>query len=158
MASAQILATQVDNERRIQFIGTANVSLESLQFPSKSSRSVDPRNVSRLQNLFLTEGCYRQNLHHHIAAEISASQLAEVLSASNVSEAILSEGNGTDTYPHLEFSTGKKLDCLNGQHRILAASSVLTPPDRYWPVDLYRAGEWQTTGKLWQSPERHHRA
>jgi hypothetical protein len=42
--------------------------------------------------------------------------------------------------PTLDLGRDVKLECLHGQHRILAAKEFLAPSKRWWVVDLYSTG------------------
>jgi hypothetical protein len=46
----------------------------------------------------------------------------------------------TSEHVKLEFPDGYQLQCLQGHHRVLAASEVMPPHKRRWVVKLFSSG------------------
>jgi hypothetical protein len=123
-------------EKRNKFKGTASIRLDVLHFPCEDDES----NVERLKNLFReTGGCDRLELRNHIAAVVDRERLDDAIRDSRISTERL-PAELRDSYPELDFPPGYRLQCLNGQGRVLAATKVLPPGDKRWTVDLYLAG------------------
>jgi hypothetical protein len=76
---------------------------------------------------------------NHISAVIRPEVLEQGLRASGIEHAALLH-NQPLGYAELEFPPGLHVECLHGQHRILAAAAVLEPEDKWWAIDLYRTG------------------
>ena len=110
-------------EKALKCRGTVSVRLEVLYFPQFKTKDPNKlkKNVERLKNAFLDEGCLRLPLPNHIPAQIDEQSLNAALRHSNHSREVLRVGL-RDDYPELEFPSGYQLKCLDGQSRALAAA------------------------------------
>ncbi|KAK3167632.1 hypothetical protein OEA41_010759 [Lepraria neglecta] len=98
------------------------------------SAFVDPKNVTRLTQIFELEGCHRLDLEHHVPAIIDDKVLQSNLRLSNITSLDLMQR----IPPKLKLPADFNLDCLHGKYRIAAAKSFLyLPDDKWWTVDLY---------------------
>lgn len=138
-ALAQVEDDQLEQERRRTYLGTARVRIEALHFRRKGLREPDRKHVEYLKSCFRESGCRPLEKQNHISAVISLEVLDTAIQASGVDRASLLS-NQTLGFPELEFPPGLQVECLHGQHRILAATEVLEPEDKWWAVDLYRTG------------------
>jgi len=120
-------------ERQSKFRGSAKIKLKHLQFDS--SAFVDPKNVTRLTQIFELEGCHRLDVEHHVPAIIKEHLLQSSVALSNITAPDLMKNR---VPPDLRLPTEVKLECLHGKHRIAAAQKFLyLPGDKWWTVDLY---------------------
>jgi len=132
---------RVSHERQAQFRGTARVKLSSLQADrSSASREqfLRPKNVKRLRDIFITEGCRRLAPENHIPALISREELEASIRRSGTSQSALF--CSTDEAPpelRLPFAP---LTILHGRHRLQAAREFFGHEDDWWTVDLYLDG------------------
>jgi hypothetical protein len=136
-AGFRVASRRIQCEKSAKHIGVARVKLSVLEFPN--ARSLDPKNVERLKNLFRGQRGYKpDDFQNHIPAVIDEATLSEALSGSGLSrQALVSPG---PDYPRLDFPPGVRLECLRGQHRVKAAGETFTSVDIYWVVDLFIAG------------------
>ena len=136
---------RLERERRLNYRGTARVSLDVLQFLVDDSQELDENNVERLKRIFQREGCRRQFVSNHILVAIDQACLDTALGLSRLSSAALfaqpSNDTGVGDYPELQFPDGVRLTCLHGRHRIQAAREFLSPHDKWWIADLYLTGK-----------------
>jgi hypothetical protein len=121
------------------FRGTVCVSLRRLTFKPEYSRDIDEKNIERLQRIFTKQGCLRLLPSNHVPAVIDERDLHAALHRSG--KTLKDVLNGTqDAPPKLILPSGYMLECIHGQHRILAGLKVLDPKDEWWTVDLYLSG------------------
>jgi hypothetical protein len=126
-------------DREENFRGTACVSLRKLIFKPEYSRDVDKKNVERLKGIFARQGCLRLSPSNHVPAIINEQDLKVALHCSRRTlEDLLNSAQ--DAPPKLTLPPNYMLECLHGQHRILAALEVLRPKEEWWTVDLYLSG------------------
>ncbi|PYH76418.1 hypothetical protein BO82DRAFT_426169 [Aspergillus uvarum CBS 121591] len=122
-------------ERRLKYLGTAKVKLNQIQFDPPLPRDLDPKNVSRLREIFRKNRCRRLDVDNHVPAVVSRHNLDVALRKANIS-ALSQLTNNRDQLPLLDFPTGE-LQALHGRHRIQAGAELLPPADRWWSVDIY---------------------
>jgi hypothetical protein len=120
-------------DREENFRGTVCISLRRLRFEPEYSRDVDKKNVERLKRIFARQGCLRLSLIINerdlkAALQCSGRTLEDLLNSAQ------------DAPPKLTLPPGYMLECLHGQHRILAARETLEPQEEWWAVDLYLSG------------------
>ncbi|KAH6704267.1 hypothetical protein BKA61DRAFT_493502 [Leptodontidium sp. MPI-SDFR-AT-0119] len=123
-------------DREENFRGTACVSLRRLVFKPEYSRGVDRKNIERLKRIFAKQGCLRLSPPNHVPAIIIEQDLNVALQHSGKTLKDLLH-SAQDAPPKLTLPPKYMLECLHGQHRILAALEILTPKDEWWTVDLY---------------------
>lgn len=113
--------------------------IEALKFDHdifvQHHRPISEKIVERLRSIFRREGCLRDDSGNWINALVDASHLESILSKNGLCEADLR--SDAQKLPLLELN---RVDCLQGVHRILAASRLLNPNDRWWTVRLYSKG------------------
>ncbi|KAJ5215343.1 uncharacterized protein N7498_001750 [Penicillium cinerascens] len=129
---------RVTTERNRKYRGTARINLKQIFLHPSICRSLDPRNVDRLCEIFSKEGCRRLEVANHVTAVVSNDNLNAALQKAGVSAALLMSGT-PDKYPLLPFSSGQ-VKCLHGQHRLKAGEEFLSECDQWWTVDLYLDG------------------
>ena len=125
-------------DRSSSFRGTACVELEQLSF-DKPSSDCGLSNITRLEGIFRTEGCFPVLPENRIVATINQEILEEVLRTSAITQRILLE-NPDGVPPLLKFPPAHQVSCLKGRSRVEAAKKVLLPGKRTWAVDLYLEG------------------
>lgn len=127
-------------ERSLKHKGTASIDIKVLEFPYEESGEADEKDVERVKRLFSEQGeVNRLDFRNHIPAIISEQDLADAMTASDVSaERMLADP--VQDYPKLDFPAGYRLACLHGRHRVLGGAAVLPPGDKRWTVDLYLDG------------------
>lgn len=126
-------------DREENFRGTACVSLRRLIFKPEYSRGVDRKNIERLKRIFARQGCLRLAPPNHVPAIITEQDLNVALRHSGRTHKDLLH-IAQDAPPKLTLPPKYMLECLHGQHRILAALEILAPKDEWWTVDLYLSG------------------
>ena len=129
-------------QKQYHYRGCAKISLHNLKFEDENvagGRTVDPKNIARLIEVFESEGCLRLEAENHIPALIGETPLGDCLRNSSVSQAALLDFRQDPPFLHL--ADGQCLVALHGKHRIKAAENFLEPFDRWWVVDLYNSSE-----------------
>jgi hypothetical protein len=130
---------RLEEERRRTYLGTARIRIEALHFRRNGLREPDKKHVEHLKGRFSDGGCRPLEKQNHIKAKIRLEVLDAALKSSGIQQADLLS-NQPQGYAELEIPPGWQVECLQGQHRILAASEVLEPSEQWWAVDLYRTG------------------
>lgn len=127
-------------DRSENYRGTVRVGLRRLAFAPEYSRQIDRKNVERLKKIFSRPGgCLRLSPPNCIPAVIDQQDLdLAIQSTGTTLEALL--GGSEKEPPMLKLAPDYLLQCLHGQHRILAALEVLEPRDEWWTVHLYLSG------------------
>ena len=127
--------------------GVVKVDIARIDFNKELGlREADPTITDHLENLFSrlkddpdtskhlesTRLCW----DNHVEAEFDSDELEQLLRNSRLTrESLQNSIRGTD-FPKLEL-VDRKLQCLHGRHRLLAASRVLGQEDCWWPVRIY---------------------
>ncbi|KAL4891360.1 hypothetical protein BDV59DRAFT_68017 [Aspergillus ambiguus] len=122
-------------ERRLKYLGTAKVHINQIQFDPPLPRDLDPKNLSRLREIFRKNRCRRLDVDNHVPAIVSQHDLSLALQKANVLRTSLLT-NDPQQFPLLGFTVGQ-LRALHGRHRVQAGAETLPPADRWWTVDLY---------------------
>lgn len=126
-----------DRELSRFYRGVVRVPLDNLNFEhplfQKRHRPVSQRIVNQLRQAFEKEGLRRYEPRNWIDAIIDPQHLASVLAENRLTD-LESE---VESIPLIWLSS---LNCLQGIHRILAASDFLHQNDRWWTVRLYSNG------------------
>lgn len=125
-------------ERRAHFHGSAKVDIHDISI--NYSQEVNPDTIKRLIKIFQTQGCARLDPANHVPVLVQRSVLDQALRDANASPSDLLQQFATNL-PHISFPTEHKLNCVHGQHRLLAAEAYLLPEERWWCVDLYTSGK-----------------
>ncbi|KAL1620000.1 hypothetical protein SLS56_009844 [Neofusicoccum ribis] len=127
----------LDAERRLKYRGSARISLENLTFSYSNDSKLDRKLVNDLKGRFESNECFRLDIRNHIPAKIDHTVLDRVLQLSGVSADAL-QSSGLNGYPRLKLPDDCRLVCLDGRHRLQAASEFFRFSDnRWWTVDLY---------------------
>ena len=135
-------ATLTDNDElaeRRSFIGLAKVDLAALDFSEsirRNHRPVSQRKIERLLAIFETEGCKRLDRSNYVHALTDGTDLQAALEQGAVSRDALRDPQRCGI-PPLPI---RRLDCLDGLHRIQAARAYLDDEDYWWVVKLYSRG------------------
>ncbi|ELR03750.1 hypothetical protein GMDG_06380 [Pseudogymnoascus destructans 20631-21] len=133
----EVFERRISNEKVAKLRGTARVRFDHLTFPYPI-RSKDDKFIKQLKETFAAEGCLDEQ--HGIPAIIDDSTFQAALDRTLVDIDSLRIASGSQP-PKLEFPENIRLECLHGQHRILAAKRYLPTKERWWTVDFYRKGE-----------------
>lgn len=128
---------QLTTERQLKFQGTAKIELDQISLQPLMSREIDQKNVERLRDIFVKDGCQRQDIRNHVTAIVSRRHLRRACHATGLTPEELKSRQ--QQYPCLCFR-GRQVQCLHGQHRLKAAEETLAPSDQWWTVDLYLDG------------------
>lgn len=122
------------------FLGRARINIDVLDFSRSSAREIDPANVQRLVSHFRLVGCLRLDSRYHVPAIVDNTILRQALEEANASVDDL-RSSDTSRWPFLTFPAGARIDCLHGQHRVMAARVILPSNERWWIADLYSDGK-----------------
>ena len=115
-----------DLEQQQFALGFGRVQLRHLYFET-GIRDFDEINVNRLKLVFKTEGCHRDNPINFIPALVSRADLGQ-------------SSNTRGPPAELLLPPDRRLLCLHGKHRILAAEAVLPLRDQWWTLAFYDEG------------------
>jgi hypothetical protein len=136
-ALVEIIERRLLDDRRTQFRGTARVRFENLEFGRLSPREPNEKAVTYLEDKFKRQGIYRLEPKHRIPAVIDAQLLEATIEASpDLSLESLLE-NPKDEPPELSLPSNRKIECLQGLHRVEAGKRILPLNSWWWTVDLY---------------------
>lgn len=126
----------ISKDKVAKYRGTAKILLENLSFPHPY-RQIDRKIIDRLKRDFEGEGCLK--LTNRIPAIIDDATLDVVLHELQVGTEDFRAGSSEDPP---QFALGHaQLECLHGQHRILAAEEFLCRSQKWWIVDLFSTGQ-----------------
>jgi hypothetical protein len=129
---------RISLDKLAKYKGSAKVSIAHLDFPHPC-RQINIKVIEQLKRDFEGEGCIKDKQTNRIPAIIEDSILQtglEKLAMNNETFKAVSNSNP----PKLHFGQDVKLECLHGQHRIIAAKEFLVSSERWWVVDLYSTG------------------
>lgn len=134
------------SEKSRTFCGSAKVSISQLCHEDllTNPRQLDPKNVARLKNIYLLEGCHRLDSEHHVPALINEASLDRALRAATISRSAL---KGLEAPEQLVLEG--ELTVLHGRHRLEAAKDFLSADDKWWVVDLYLEGKMISLALIW---------
>jgi hypothetical protein len=127
---------RISRDKVAKYKGTAQVPFENLSFPHPY-RQIDRRIIERLKRDFEGEGCIKTT--NRIPAVIDDATLSAELQKLDVESDDFRAGSSEN--PPLFALGSAKLECLHGQHRILAADEFLDRSKRWWVVDLFDTGQ-----------------
>jgi Protein of unknown function (DUF3723) len=127
---------RISRDKLAKYKGTAQVPIENLDFPHPY-RQIDASIIERLKRDFEGEGCIRTT--NRIPAVIDGTTLQAQLQKLTLETEIFRAGS-SENPPRLSLGS-TKLECLHGQHRILAAREFLDASERWWIVDLFGTGQ-----------------
>jgi hypothetical protein len=130
---------RIARDKLAKFKGAARVSIHNLDFPHPI-RGIDKKAIQQLIRDFDGEGCIRAEPSHRIPAVIDNSILQAALQKMKTPLTAESFKAKADNPPILKLGSGVKLECLHGQHRVLAAKEHLPASQWWWVVDLYGTG------------------
>lgn len=116
------LEQKITSDKLAKFKGTARVSITHLDFPHPA-RQIDEKIITQLVRDFEGEGCIREEPCHRIPAVMDDLVLEEALGQIPLTTEEFKAK--VDNPPVLKLRNGAKLECLHGQHRILAAKEHL---------------------------------
>ena len=127
--------TETYRKKRQAFLGSVKCPLQKLQYEpiDKNPRQLNPKNVSRLVEIFKLVSCRRSEEEHHIPAKISQDMFDEL------DRQVV--GGITPSSEPERVRPSRSLTYFRGRHRIEAAQKYLHPDDKWWIVDLYADGE-----------------
>lgn len=119
--------------------GAIAVWINDLAPHPEQVRTLNQKNVARLKEIFLEQGCRRKEKEHRIPVLIDEHAFDAELENSQVNlELLLSHPSNKP--PLVKFSS--PLHYLHGQHRLAAAEQVLPRVEQWWIVDIYTTGTY----------------
>ncbi len=126
------------------FRGTVKLWIRhfSPEGPLTNPRQFDPKNLSRLIQIFKLEGCLRLASEHHVPVVVRRHDLDDALRTDQTSFDALRSAQEPQ---FLSLRTG--VTYLQGAHRLEAGQRFLHPDDRWWVADLYLE-ELESTSRL----------
>ncbi len=117
-------------------IGIIQVPVDAFDFPPGVGRDLDSAIVDKLAHLFQRVRCRPKKWEHHVKGLVSLRTYYEILTALNFSSQQLQETVTRGPMYHKVSLPPKSIICLQGKHRLAAASKELGK--RYfWTVRLY---------------------
>lgn len=119
---------QIVEEQSRRHLGAAKIFLEHLFC---STRELDSKNVTRLQNVFRNLGCRRLEPNNRVPVLITQEQFDHI-----------SRENGNPDFESSDppiLRTNIRLECLHGMHRLAAGRNFLRGAERWWCADLILA-------------------
>jgi len=131
--------TRLNEERKKHFLGCAKIDLKHLNFSQSSARELDDENIQRLLSAFKLTGCLRLDTQYHVPAIIDAHFLSQMVREGGASLDDI-RSHEPSRWPALKLPEGSEIECLHGQHRLVAAREYLLPRDQWWVIDLYSTG------------------
>jgi hypothetical protein len=137
-SESQVIEQRISSDKLTKYKGTALVLIAHLHFPFPC-RQVDKKVVDQLKRDFEGEGGIKDLPINRVPAIIDQSILQAGLNKLATSPEAF-RATSRDNPPRLHLARDVKLECLHGQHRILAAKEYLPPSKRWWAVDLYSTG------------------
>ena len=137
MASSNTNIENLLAEKQRVFCGSVKVPICKLAAEDMltNPRQLDPKNVARLRDIFLIEGCHRLDPQNHVPVLIGQVILDQALRKYSIPRSSL---KSLDEPELLTIDT--ELTYLHGRHRLEAAKDVLAADDKWWVVDLYLEG------------------
>ncbi len=114
-------------EKERVFCGSVKVPICKLTAEDMltNPRQLDPKNVARLRNIYLLEGCHRLDPQHHVPVLIDQFALDQALRKDNISRSSLKSFDE----PKL-LSVDRNITYLHGRHRLEAAKDFLEADDK----------------------------
>lgn len=131
---------QIADDKATHLKGWARVRISHLIFPDPI-RQKDKRLIAQLKRNISAEGCHDEE--HPIPAIIDDRILQIALSQAGIQAESLR--NPPVNPPKVKFFKDTKLECLEGQHRALAAKQILPSAERWWTIELYGKGKLNMT-------------
>ncbi|KAH8799385.1 hypothetical protein F5884DRAFT_869304 [Xylogone sp. PMI_703] len=129
------LARQIE-DKATNFRGRAQVRISHLAFPNPI-RQIDENSLAQLKKAIIADGCLHKQ--YRIPAVIDDQILQTALNKARI-DVDAFEIISLDDPPKLRFSKGTELECLDGQHRILAAKQIPLSEEEWWTLELYGKG------------------
>ncbi len=127
---------------QLHYLGVVRIPLSAIAHGRAwldNQRTISRHKVTKLKKIFNKEGCRRWDAKNHISALVDDSVFHEALRRSAVDASSI-RSNGTGTIPKLELNSGIQVYCLQGRHRIAAATEFLNGDDCWWTVKLFQLG------------------
>ena len=126
------------------FRGTARVYISRLSFDNHAGkRAISEKNINRLHGIFKKEGCLRLDSENYVPVRIEEDILAQALAESRLIGQDL-KLLPNDGEPHfLSLPQHYQLECLHGQHRILAGKEYYAGEEEelWWTVKIFLKGK-----------------
>ena len=127
----------ISRDKLANFKGSCKIFIKHLCFPNPA-RPVDEKIIEQLQRDFDGEGCLREEPNNRVPVIIDDLALQEGLNKLGYDAETFKAKSAKP--PLLRLGSRALLECLHGQHRIVAAKRYLTSKNRWWVVDLYGTG------------------
>ncbi|KAM3074504.1 hypothetical protein ACMFMF_006511 [Clarireedia jacksonii] len=129
------LEKDLAEKKALHFRGTAKVRTTQLKFLDPI-RPVDQKIVDSLIRDFGAEGCLQHEKDCSVPAIVADIDYQQILSHLSLNEEDFKTKSILQPTSY-NIPLHINLNCLHGQHRILAANSYLPSGDRWWLVDLF---------------------
>ncbi|KAF8449976.1 hypothetical protein BGX38DRAFT_1303277, partial [Terfezia claveryi] len=112
--------------------------LDSFIFP-ESIRPIGRKRVANLERVFKTEGCKKDNyplvvILSRAGCVVGRANFIKVVAGKHYQDFQAIKLNNSERNPE----DGRSINCLKGQHRIVAAREFLIGVSQCWPVQVYR--------------------
>jgi len=125
-------------DKDAKYLGTALVSIAHLTFPHPC-RQIDRKVVEQLKRDFEGEGCLNEDISNGVPVMIDNEAFYKGL------EKLAMNAGDFKAVPktapvRFQLDHGTRLECLHGQHRILAAKEFLSSVGSWWSADFYSTG------------------
>jgi hypothetical protein len=146
LKSAQICQTCYNGRLK----GTICVRLSQLSF-TNPIRPIDKKIITNLKRVFKIEGCLQNEKDYSVPAIISEVSFNRALSVAHVSAEDFKTVSSSNPAKY-KLPPGITLECLHGQHRVLAATEYLPRGDGWWLVDIYGQGMLIVLNKFTTKP------
>jgi hypothetical protein len=137
---ASVIEKSLLLDRHAQFRGTVKVWFDCLEFGNLCPRELDAKVVSYLVDKFKTQGVLRMDPKNRIPGLIDAKTLQEAIEASSGTTLDTLLDNPGGEPPILRLPKNKRIECLQGLHRIQAGRKIIARKDWWWTIDLYLNG------------------
>lgn len=134
MESSDANVEDLLTERERVFCGSVKVPICKLTAESMltNPRQLNPKNVARLRNIFLLEGCHRLDPQHYVLILIDEATLDQILRKNNISRFSLKDLDE----PKL-LRVDKEIIYFHGKHRLKTVKDVLEANEKWWIIDVY---------------------
>ncbi|KAI9883966.1 MAG: hypothetical protein M1823_004244 [Watsoniomyces obsoletus] len=146
MAGSLQAAAEIDDQElfktsRLNYLGTVRIPLSAIHHHRAmlgNPRAISCSKVGRLKKIFHHEGCRRWDPKNYISALVEDTTFQVALRRSALNADSIRSTATTETIPQLHQDSGIRVQCLQGRHRIAAATEYLEGDDRWWMVKLFQ--------------------
>jgi hypothetical protein len=130
----------ISKDKAAKYLGTALVSIAHLTFPHPC-RQIDRKVIEQLKRDFEGEGCLNEDISNGVPVMIDNETFHAGLEKLAMTAGDFKAASKTALL-RFQLNYGTKLECLHGQHRVLAAKEFLSSARSWWSADLYGTGRY----------------